>query len=81
MRPNSKSQARSINSSIARRLDEVAQILEEQGANVFRVGAYKRAAEMLRELNRPVDEILRTEGLEGLQRLPGIGETLARFIH
>ena len=80
MRPNSKSEVRSINSSIARRLDEVAQILEEQGANVFRVGAYKRAAEMLREL-RPVDEILRTEGLEGLQRLPGIGETLARFIH
>jgi hypothetical protein len=81
MKPDSKSEVRSSNSSIAARLDEVAQILEEQGANVFRVGAYKRAAEMLRELNRPVDEIIRTEGLEGLQKLPGIGETLARFIH
>ena len=81
MRPESKSQVLSSNSSIAARLDEVAQILEEQGANVFRVGAYRRAAEMLRELNRPVDEIIRTEGLEGLQKLPGIGETLARFIH
>ena len=36
---------------------------------------------MLRGLKRPIDEIVRTEGLEGLQKLPGIGETLARFIH
>jgi hypothetical protein len=28
-----------------------------------------------------VDEIVRSEGIEGLQKLPGIGETLARFIH
>lgn len=77
----SESKVRSINSSIASRLDEVAQILEEQGANVFRVGAYRRAGTMLRDLKRPIDEIVRTEGLEGLQKLPGIGETLARFIH
>jgi DNA polymerase/3'-5' exonuclease PolX len=58
----------------------VAQILEEQGANVFRVGAYRRAAAMLRGLKEPIDQIVKTEGLEGLQKLPGIGETLARFI-
>jgi DNA polymerase (family 10) len=73
--------ATATNSSVAARLDEVAQILEEQGANVFRVGAYRRAATMLRGLKRPIDEMVRKEGLEGLQRLPGIGETLARFIH
>lgn len=81
MTPDSKSEVRGINSSIASKLDEVAQILEEQGANVFRVGAYRRAGAMLRDLKRPIDEIVRTEGLEGLQNLPGIGETLARFIH
>lgn len=70
-----------MNASVAARLDEVAQILEEQGANVFRVGAYRRAAAMLRSLKRPIDEIVRREGLESLQQLPGIGETLARFIH
>ena len=70
-----------MNSSVAGRLDEVAQILEEQGANVFRVSAYRRAATMLRALQRPIDQIVRNEGLEGLQKLPGIGETLARFIH
>lgn len=71
----------SINYSVASRLDEVAQILEEQGANVFRVGAYRRAAAMLRGLKQPIDQIVKTEGLEGLEKLPGIGETLARFIH
>jgi len=77
--PN-RSSATSLNSSVASRLDEVAQILEEQGANVFRVGAYRRAAAMLRGLKEPIDQIVKTEGLEGLQKLPGIGETLARFI-
>jgi DNA polymerase (family X) len=70
-----------VNVSVADRLDEVAQILEEQRANVFRVGAYRRAAAMLRGLTQPIDQIVKTEGVEGLQKLPGIGETLARFIH
>lgn len=70
-----------INASVAARLDEVARILEEQGANVFRVGAYRRAAALVRGLDQPIDEIVRTEGFDGLRRLPGIGDTLARFIH
>ncbi len=70
-----------INVSVADRLDEVAQILEEQRANVFRVGAYRRAAAMLRDLKEPIDRIVKAEGVEGLQKLPSIGETLARFIH
>jgi putative hydrolase len=69
------------NAKVAERLSEVARILEAQGANIFRVGAYRRAAAILRGLERPVDEIVKTEGIEGLERLPGIGETLARFIH
>jgi hypothetical protein len=70
-----------MNSLVANRLDEVAQILDEQGANLFRVGAYRRAAAMLRGLQEPIDQIVKSEGLEGLEKLPGIGETLARFIH
>ena len=70
-----------INSFVATRLDEVARLLEEQGANVFRVRAYRRAAALLRGLDRPIDEIVRTEGIEGLRKLPRVGPTLARFIH
>ena len=68
------------NEEVARALDEVATLLEEQGANLFRVDAYRRGAYTLRHLARPVEEILELEGLEGLQALPGIGEALARAI-
>jgi DNA polymerase (family X) len=68
------------NTEIARRLEEVAGLLNEQGANPYRVQAYRHAAEMLRRLDRPVTEIVRHEGGEGLRRLPGIGESLARSI-
>ncbi len=68
------------NTEIARRLEEVAWLLNEQGANPYRVQAYRHAAETLRRLNRPATEIVQQEGAEGLRRLPGIGESLARSI-
>ena len=55
-----------LNEDVAGRLDEVAQLFAAQGANPFRVRAYKRAAETVRRLSRPVSEILEQEGLEGL---------------
>jgi DNA polymerase (family X) len=70
-----------VNRLVASRLDEVALLLEEQGANPFRVGAYRRAANVVRGLDRPVTDILQAEGLEGLEKLSGIGESLARAIH
>ncbi|MFY9611486.1 MAG: helix-hairpin-helix domain-containing protein [Blastocatellia bacterium] len=70
-----------VNAEVAARLEEVARILNEQGANRFRVDAYRRAATTVRRLTRPVTGIVRAEGIEGLRRLPGIGETLARAIY
>ena len=70
-----------VNAEVASRLEEVARILNEQGANRFRVEAYLRAATTIKRLKRPVTELVRAEGIEGLRRLPGIGETLARAIH
>lgn len=69
-----------LNLDIAARFDEVAQLLAEQGASRYRVEAYRRGAEMLRELPRPASDILRNEGVAGLERLPAIGATLARAI-
>ena len=68
------------NVTIARRLEEVAALLEEQGASPFRVRAYRDGAETLRRLPTPVAKIVRLEGETGLQRLPRIGERLARAI-
>jgi DNA polymerase (family X) len=70
----------SLNATIAARFDEVAMLLEQQDATPFRVAAYRRAADTLRGLSQSVAEILEKEGLEGLEKLPGIGESLSRAI-
>ena len=69
-----------INKQVARRSEEVASILEAQHANLYRVDAYRRAAITLRSLNEPVPALLDREGLEGLLRLPGVGDRLALTI-
>lgn len=69
-----------LNQDIAGRLEEVARLLAAQGANRFRVRAYERAANTVRQLPRPVSDILEQQGLEGLQALPGVGESIARAI-
>jgi putative hydrolase len=68
------------NSEVAQRLEEIAELLEGQHANPFRVRAYRTAAETIRSLTEPVSACLECEGLAGLTRLPGIGESLARSI-
>ncbi|MEK6694868.1 MAG: helix-hairpin-helix domain-containing protein [Nitrospirota bacterium] len=69
-----------LNVEIAQRLREVAALLQEQGANPFRVQAYRHAADTVQRLDRPAAEIVRAEGMDGLRKLPGIGESLARSI-
>jgi hypothetical protein len=69
-----------LNAHVATLLDETARLLEEQHANAFRVQAYRNAADTVRSLERGVDDVLDAEGLAGLDRLPGIGQTLARVI-
>ena len=70
-----------INTEIAAHLREVAHLLDEEGANQFRIRAYQRAAETLKNLKRPVDKLIKAGGVEALQELPGIGKGLARSIH
>ena len=69
-----------LNEDIAGRLDEVSRILAEQEANRFRVQAYQHAATALRGLSCPVSEVFAKEGIGGLEKIPGVGETIARSI-
>jgi DNA polymerase/3'-5' exonuclease PolX len=69
-----------INTTIAQRLKEVAQLLQSQGSNPFRVLAYQHAAQTLEQLETPIDDLVQAEGIEGLKKLPGVGESLARAI-
>lgn len=68
------------NAEIADRLDEVGQLLAAQDADPFRVRAYETAAQLLRQLDRPAHEVLASEGLDGLMKFKGIGQSLARTI-
>jgi DNA polymerase (family X) len=68
------------NHTIADRFLETARLLDDQGANPFRARAYRLGAETLRRMRRPVEEILRAEGTQGLERLPAIGRGLAAAI-
>lgn len=68
------------NATIAAALNEAAQLLEAQGANPFRVGAYRRAAdEVLRRPDR-VEALFESQGIEGLDALPGVGRGIAAAI-
>jgi len=69
-----------INVRVADLFRAAAALLEAQGANPFRIGAYRRAADTVAALGRPVDRIYRDQGIEGLIALPGIGESLAAAI-
>ena len=69
-----------LNREVAARLDEVGRLLRDQGANRYRVDAYRRGADAIRRLSRRVSDILRDECLHGLERLPAIGPSLAQAI-
>ena len=69
-----------INLKIARRLDEVAQILSGQGANPYRVQAYQKTAANLRRLGPSVVNIFEKGGEPALRQIPGVGPSLARAI-
>ncbi len=64
------------NVEIARRLEEVADLLETQRANPFRVQAYRRAAVSVRHLSKPLAEVWQEQGEEGLRAIVGVGERL-----
>jgi len=68
------------NEDVGRALAEAAELLAARGANPFRVRAYRNAAESVRRLKRPLQAILEAEDLAGLERVPGIGRSLARSI-
>jgi len=71
---------RAGNEEIADLLERVADLLEAQHADRYRVRAYRRGAATVRGLERPVREVLKREGRKGLEELPDIGKSLAASI-
>ncbi len=69
-----------LNEDVAVKLREAADLLARQGANPFRVTAYRRAAESIARLPRGLDDVLRAEGPAGLDALPHVGPGIAAAI-
>lgn len=66
------------NSDIAEKLNHLADLLEIEGQNAFRVRAYQNAARIIAELPKDL-AVLLSEGAD-LNELPGIGPSIAEKV-
>lgn len=68
------------NQEIARKLQDHATELAHKGDNVYRVRAFRQAAIAVLALDEDLAVIVSTDGSRALERLPGIGKSLAETI-
>ena len=64
------------NTAIAKVFQDIADLLELKGENVFKIRAYQRAARTFEHLPKEI-EVMLQEG-EDLQAIPGVGEAIAK---
>lgn len=68
------------NDDVAGALERIGDLLRIQSDNPYRAAAYRRAADTLRSLPEPVSALLEREGRAGLERLPGVGRSIAAAV-
>ena len=68
------------NDEIAAILEKVADLLEAQHASVYRIRAYRRAAQTVRSREMPIADLVERDEADGLESLPGIGKSIAAAI-
>jgi hypothetical protein len=68
------------NEQIAALLERVAERLETQHANMYRIDAYRAGAAVVRDHPSSIQDLALTEGREGLDALPQIGKSLSGSI-
>ncbi|MBE0412734.1 helix-hairpin-helix domain-containing protein [Yoonia sp.] len=68
------------NRLVADKLETVAELLDRQKANPFRIRAYRDAATYLTTLPQPVSAVLAKGGARALEALPTIGPSIAAAI-
>lgn len=62
------------NIEVSKIFDEVADLLEIQGENPFRIRAYRNAARVIQSWPKNLAEVLKIQG--GLPKIPGVGHDL-----
>lgn len=68
------------NKEIANLLTRIADLLDAQGENPFRVRSYRTAAASVTHVRQSLAAVVRQKGTAGLSGLKGIGEKLAGLI-
>src|ERR1700712_386183 len=68
------------NDQIAGVLDRIAEILEAEDENPFRVRAYRQGAQAIMNSDERVAELARKQDGDGLTELPNIGSGIAAVI-
>jgi len=71
---------RPTNEEIADVLEQIADLLESQEANYFRIQAYRDGADTVRTAEKSITELARKGGEEALEKLPNIGKGIAGVI-
>lgn len=66
------------NTALAKIFQDIADLLELKGENPFKIRAYQRAARAIEHLPKEVEIMLNEK--EDLQRIPGVGEAIAKKI-
>ena len=65
------------NEEIARRFFRLAALMDIRGDDPFRLRSYRNAAEAIETWPVPMQKIAATEGIAGLQSIPGVGKAIA----
>jgi hypothetical protein len=68
------------NQEVAAKLREVADLLAVQGANPFRVNAFRRAAATIARLPGDIRDVVQAQGSAGLVEIPNVGRGIAAAI-
>ena len=68
------------NLEIAKILSNISTILEIKGESKFRVIAYERAADVIANLTKDLDDIYKEGGIKALEEVPGVGVSIAEKI-
>lgn len=68
------------NEKVADLLSQIADLLDQQDDNPYRVQAFRHGAKSVQMTSTPLTKIVKQEGGEGLKQIEGIGEGLATTI-
>ena len=73
--------AHALNLDVADKLRQMADLLEVQASNPYRVSAYRKAAATVENLDEDLAELVEESGVDGLQRLEGVGKGISAAIY